>query len=131
MEAMFRSVFTFIVTAADTLTQTMLSLNHLARGAKHRTEVVERKSITAAALSELDNVNSVAERLEEINSNADGIGDEAFKAAELFILEYQAKRKAESKPVPFAVRKADASETPDKKKSAQPSKAEQSAIDNL
>ena len=115
MEAMFRSLFTFIVTASDTLTQTMLSLNHLARGAKSRTEVVERKSITAAALSELDNVNMVAERLEEINANAEGISKESFDKAEQFIQTYQDKRKAERKPPPFVVRKADTSESPDKK----------------
>ena len=90
MEAMFRSLFTFIVTGADTLTMGMLSLNHLARGAVERTVVVEKKAVAAAALSQLDNINTVAERLREINDAAAGIDDESFKKAAEFIQDYQA-----------------------------------------
>ncbi len=114
METVFRGIFTVMITMADTVTQTLLAINHLARGAKYRTEVVERKSVTSAALSELDNVNKVAERLEEIQSNTDGIGKQAFDNAEAFIQEYQNKRQDE-RPAPYAVRKARTSSSPDKK----------------
>jgi len=114
MEAMFRSLFTFIVTFADTFTMGMLALNNLARSGVERTVVVEKKSVTAAALSELANVNQVAERLQEIEDDASNITPESFTKAEVFLTNYQNRRKAELAGVPVMVRRA-ASKKPGKR----------------
>jgi hypothetical protein len=106
MEAMFRSIFTFIVTGADTLTMTMMMLNNLARGGVERTVVVEKKALAAAALSELDSINTFAERLKEISDVSDGISPEQFDKARQYLDNYALKRKAEMIGVPLVMRKA-------------------------
>ena len=106
MTTVFRSIFTFIVTSADTLTMAMLSLNHLARGAVERTVVVEQKAVKAAALSELDSITTMAERLQEIDNAADGISKEAFERATVFLNTYEAKRKQEIAGQPLYTKRA-------------------------
>jgi len=75
---MLKAIFTFIISLADTLTMTMLSINHLARAAVERTVVVEKKSVAAAALSEMESINTLALRLQDIQSDANGISPESF-----------------------------------------------------
>jgi len=106
MTTVFRSIFTFIVTSADTLTMAMLSLNHLARGAVERTVVVEQKAVKAAALSELDSITVMAERLEEIHEAKAGVSEASFKKASEFLQAYQARRKSEIADVPLYTRRA-------------------------
>lgn len=114
MESMFRSIFTFVVAASDTFTMVMVMLNNLARSGVERTVVVEKKSIAAAAISELDNKNVVAERIQEIRENSSNISDEAFDEAASVLKDYTARRKAELAGVPIRVRRA-AAKKPNKK----------------
>jgi len=80
------------ITTADTVTMGMIAVNHLARSAAERTAVVEKKSIAAAALSELDSHNTVAIKLKEIHNTTSGISKEELDAADQFIRNYQSQR---------------------------------------
>lgn len=95
MEAMFKSIFKMFVSSAEAITMFMAIINSLARSGVERAVVVEKKSIAAAALSELDNANNVAIRLDEITDVQSGISPESFNRAKTFLEEYQAKRHAE------------------------------------
>lgn len=108
MESVLRAVATLIVTFADTFTMAAVSINHLARSAVERTVVVEKKAVTAAALSELDNINTVANRLHEIEDLNKSIGPDALEKAKEFIAEYQARRQTEAIGVPIHIRRAEA-----------------------
>ena len=105
---MLKAIFTFIISLADTLTMTMLSINHLARAAVERTVVVEKKSVAAAALSEMESINTLALRLQDIQSDANGISPESFDKAKTFLAAYQAKRKQEMASLPSDVERASA-----------------------
>ena len=118
MTSMLRSIATFIVTFFDTVTMGAISLNHLARAAVERTVVVEEKSRAAAALSQRDNVNAVAMRLEEINDANNSLTQDSIDAAEQFLKDYDAKRKSEAISVPINIQRA-AKKQPGKKKKAQ------------
>ena len=108
MESVLRALATLIVTFADTFTMAAVSINHLARSAVERTVVVEKKAVTAAALSELDNINTVANRLHEIEELNESIGPDALAKASAFIQEYQDRRKAEAIGVPIHIRRVKA-----------------------
>lgn len=102
MENMFRSIFMMFAQSAQAITMTMTIINSLARAGVERAVVVESKSIAAAALSELDNANTVALRLTEITDVSNGISAEQFNKAKDFLSNYKAKRTAEitGAPVP-------------------------------
>lgn len=102
MEIMFKSIFKMFVSSAEAITMFMTIINSLARSGVERAVVVEKKSIAAAALSELDNANTVAIRLEEITNVKDGISPEAFNRAKAFLDNYQAKRHAEITGTPLS-----------------------------
>ena len=102
---------------ANTVTMAAVSLNHLARSAAERTVVVEEKSRAAAALSQYENVNTVALRLEEINDTNSGINQESLDKAATFLAEYDAKRKSEAISVPLNIRRAEKKEPGKKNKS--------------
>ena len=112
---MLRSIATFIVTAFDTVTMAAISLNHLARAGVERTVVVEEKSRAAAALSQYENVNTVALRLEEINDTNSTIDQTSLNKAKEFLSEYDAKRKDEAVSVPLNIKRAEKKE-PGKKR---------------
>ena len=114
MHSMLRSIATFIVTAFDTVTMAAISLNHLARSGVERTVVVEEKSRAAAALSQYENVNTVALRLEEINQANSTINQASIENAKTFLQEYDAKRKDEAISVPLNIQRA-AKKQPGKK----------------
>jgi len=114
---MLKAIFTFIISLADTLTMTMLSINHLARAAVERTVVVEKKSVAAAALSEMESINTLALRLQDIQSDANGISPESFDKAKTFLAAYQAKRKQEMASLPSDVQRSQA-KSPTKGKAA-------------
>jgi hypothetical protein len=117
MHSMLRSIATFIVTFFDTITMAAISLNHLARSGVERTVVVEEKSRAAAALSQYENVNNVALRLEEVNDTNSGISAESLINAQEFLAAYDAKRKDEAISVPLNIIRAEKKEPGKRKKS--------------
>ncbi len=95
MSNLMKSLFTMIIQSAGAITMGMTMVNSLARAGVERAVVVEKKSIAAAAMSELRNANDVAKQLDEITSEANGISAESFNKAKAFLEAYQAKRSAE------------------------------------
>ena len=101
MERMFKSIFSMFVGSAEAITMMMVIVNSLARAGVERAVVVEKKSINAAALSELDNTNAVAIRLKEITDVGSGISAESFNQAKTFLDAYTAKRHCEINGLPL------------------------------
>lgn len=87
-----------ISTTFDTLTQGLIAVNHLARGAAERTVVVEEKSIAAAAMSELQNEFDVARRLQEVYKQGLDLSDTALEEGRAFLDAYKAKRRDAESP---------------------------------
>jgi len=94
----FTSMTRAVTTTFDTVTQGLISINHLARGAAERTVVVEEKSIAAAAMSELQNEFDVARRLQEVYKAGSDLSETALEEGRAFLNAYKAKRKASETP---------------------------------
>lgn len=95
----FTSFTRAVTTSFDTVTQGLISLNHLARGAAERTVVVEEKSIAAAAMSELQNEFDVARRLQEVYKAGQDLSDTALEEGKAFLEAYKTKRKMAETPI--------------------------------
>lgn len=117
MHSMFRSLSTFITTLFDTITMAAIMLNHLCRAGVERTVVVEEKSQAAAALSQLENENTVAVRLAEITDISTGISPAARQEGIDFLAAYRAKRDKVLVTTPAVIKQA-AKRTPGNKPTA-------------
>ena len=93
------SVTRSISTLFDTGTQTLIALNHLARGAAERTVVIEEKSVAAAAMSQLQNHHDVARRLQDLYKNNADLSPEAIEEGKAFLDTYKAERKLRETPI--------------------------------
>ena len=86
-------------TTFDTLTQSLIALNHLARGAAERTVVIEEKSVAAAAMSQLQNHHDVARRLQDLYKNNADLTPEMVEEGKAFLDTYKAERKLRETPI--------------------------------
>ena len=93
------SVTRTIGTIFDTATQSVIALNHLARGAAERTVVIEDKSVAAAAMSQLQNHHDVARRLQDLYKNNTDLSPDAIEEGKAFLDSYKAERKLRETPV--------------------------------
>lgn len=88
-----------IGTTFDTLTQSLIALNHLARAASERTVIIEEKSIAAAAQSQLTNRFDVARRLQDSYKANKDLTQEAIDEGAAFLAQYKQQRELRDQPV--------------------------------
>lgn len=92
---MLRQLTRAIGTTADTLTQGMLSVNHLARAAAHRTIVVEEKSEAAAAMSFMQNEFDIAAKMKEILTDNAEVSADDVEAGRDYLSRYRSARRSD------------------------------------
>lgn len=89
---MFRSIIEFIILAATALSNGMVSLNHLMRGAVHQTQIIESRAESRAALNALRGETNFITDFAAMQKSTAKIKAADKKAALLYLEKFKAQQ---------------------------------------